>query len=131
MTGHVYFIAAPSLCMTKIGFTSHAVELRLKSLRAGSPAPLELIAWGVGGREYERAFHEVFAASWSHGEWFRTTFEMVVARKAIGFGGDLRAVINPADYTRGIFAAHVLAGVDSERVRALDPSHIPSWVSKA
>jgi len=129
--GRVYFIAAPSLCMTKIGFTSHPVEHRLKSLRAGSPAPLELMAWGIGGREYERAFHEMFAASWSHGEWFRTTLDLVAARNVIGMGGDLRAVINPADYTRGIFVAHMMAGIDSERVRTLNPDYVPAWVAQA
>lgn len=129
--GHVYFIAAPSAGVTKIGFTSHPVEHRLKALRGGSPVPLHLMAWGVGGREYERAFHEMFAASWSHGEWFRNTLDLIVVRDAIGIDGELRAVIDPADYRRGIFVAHVMAGVDSERVRALHPDYIPPWVTRA
>jgi len=128
---HVYFIAASLAGLTKIGFTSHPVEHRLKALRAGSPVPLELVAWGVGGREYERAFHEMFAASWSHGEWFRNTLDLIGLRDAIGIDGDLKTVIDPAEYPRGIFIAHVMAGVDSERVRALDPNYVPTWVAKA
>ncbi len=109
MTGNVYFIAAPTACMTKIGFTRHAVEHRLRALRAGSPVHLEVMAWAAGGREYERALHEMFAEDWSHGEWFRSSAALVAFRTAVGLGGDLTIMIDPSRYPRGIFVAHMLA----------------------
>lgn len=114
--------------MIKIGFTGKPVQHRFAALISGSPVPLELVAWGHGGRPFERAFHERFAAHWSHGEWFHYSAEVGAAVRLIGMGGHCATHINPDEYPRGIFIAHVLHGHDSERVRCMDPNYVPKWV---
>ena len=124
----VYFVEAPGTGRVKIGFTGKdSVDQRFAALAAGSPVPLALAAWGEGGRAYERAFHEKFATSWSHGEWFKLTPELEAIMERIGQGGPLPSVIDPTQFPRGIFIAHVLAGVDSDRARCLDPNYTPRW----
>jgi hypothetical protein len=58
-----------TLCV-KIGFTSGCPQRRMNSFQAGSPVPLELLAYTDGTLALERAFHEVFAPLASHREWF-------------------------------------------------------------
>ena len=58
--------------LVKIGF-SRSVEDRMKSLQAGSPVMLALIAAAAGRICYEKRIHRLLLTSQSHGEWFRRT----------------------------------------------------------
>lgn len=77
MSGFVYFIAPEALLfrdedtqLVKIGYTRNSPKARLAALQCGSPLTLDLYAYTDGSEALERAFHEAFADSRSHGEWF-------------------------------------------------------------
>lgn len=72
-TGYVYFIAAPSVDLIKIGFTENHPNGRLNTLQCASPIPLEAVALVYGEREDEAKLHAAFADARSHGEWFHVT----------------------------------------------------------
>jgi hypothetical protein len=74
----VYFALAPTAGLVKVGTTFRLAE-RMQELRLMSPVPLELIGHVPGGAEREQAYHQLFAAERSHGEWFRYT-EAVAAK---------------------------------------------------
>lgn len=65
----VYFIAAPSLGLIKIGSTG-AVERRISAIQRGVPVPTALIGVIAGGAKREVELHKKYAAHRVHGEWF-------------------------------------------------------------
>lgn len=73
--GIVYFIAADSVGMVKIGMTSN-LEQRLIDLRVACPVSLRVVYHRPGGRWMESDYHKKFAAYRSHGEWFRFEGEL-------------------------------------------------------
>jgi hypothetical protein len=68
----VYFLLAPSVGLVKIGTTWRLAD-RVADLRLMSPVPLELVGHIAGDVETEAAYHLLFTAERSHGEWFRYT----------------------------------------------------------
>jgi hypothetical protein len=66
----VYFIAAPSAGLVKIGHSFHPGH-RLRGLQTLSPVPLTLLGSIPGGQKAETQLHRRFADYRSHGEWFR------------------------------------------------------------
>lgn len=72
----VYFIAAKSVAMIKIGVTTD-VRSRLCGLRNASPVPLEIAAVIPGDIAIERQMHSRFASSRHHGEWFEASPEIL------------------------------------------------------
>lgn len=71
----VYFLAADSLGMVKIG-TTRNLEQRLMDIRISCPVPIRVVYQRPGGHRMETEFHRRFAAQWSHGEWFRMEGEL-------------------------------------------------------
>jgi len=75
--GFVYFIGPEAalyrredgVCV-KIGYTAGCPLKRMHALQAGSPQPLEMLAYFDGTPGMEKAFHEAFATERSHREWF-------------------------------------------------------------
>ena len=64
----------------KIGWANGPWPIvRMQSLQACSPVPLELVAAIPGGRVEEAALHQRFAASRVHHEWFVETPEILAA----------------------------------------------------
>lgn len=79
---HVYFIEASTSGLIKIGCAGDP-QARLASLQTGSPEPLRLLATEAGGQPGERVLHRRFAASRSHGEWFRPTADLMAHIEAV------------------------------------------------
>lgn len=77
LKGFVYFIHSPSNGMVKIGYSDGHPSTRLRRLRATCPVPLDPLGYVRGGRSLEMALHGRFVESWSHGEWFRETSELM------------------------------------------------------
>lgn len=71
----VYFVLARAANLVKIG-TSWRLPVRLAEIETMSPVRVELVGHVSGGAERERAYHQMFAAERSHGEWFRYTDEV-------------------------------------------------------
>lgn len=69
--GYVYFVAAPSVGMVKIGYSRDHPDGRLSGLRGASPVPLEPLAAFHGARTQEKMLHRTFDDLHSHREWFR------------------------------------------------------------
>lgn len=67
----VYFIDAPAEKLVKIGY-SYSARDRLKSLQAGCPSPLLLMAYYrvPDARMCEQAIHSALVDHRAHGEWF-------------------------------------------------------------
>lgn len=65
----LYFIEGAELI--KIGYTQNHPSVRFKALAAGSPVPLRVLGITPGNLSDEKALHDRFASSRSHGEWFR------------------------------------------------------------
>ena len=63
----VYFAASAGL--VKVGTTTD-LKQRLKQLRLGSAAPIEILGAGPGDKLREQHLHELLDASRHHGEWF-------------------------------------------------------------
>lgn len=80
--GFVYFIQGRKTKCIKIGFSRSPFK-RMDLHQVGSPDILELIGLAVGQWELETALHKRFAASWSHGEWFKPTAELYAEIKKI------------------------------------------------
>lgn len=55
--------------LIKIGHSGDP-HARIRSLRVALPAPVELLAYGPGRRDAERAAHQLLAECRAHGEWF-------------------------------------------------------------
>jgi hypothetical protein len=68
----IYVIGAPEISpgRVKIGVTGGDPYARMKDLQTGSPVRLELLHQEPGGREVERALHQVFTRYRLHREWF-------------------------------------------------------------
>lgn len=66
----VYFIRAGRF--VKIG-TSTDVLSRLSGVQTGCPIECQIVGLAAGGRDIERALHEMFAPHRTYGEWFRYT----------------------------------------------------------
>lgn len=66
----VYFIAAPSLGLVKIGYT-RGLRQRFGELSRGSPVDIAFVHALTGNRTLERELHARFADYRSRGEWFR------------------------------------------------------------
>lgn len=64
---YVYVLRSGTSC--KIGWSSEPSS-RFNALAASSPAPMELVAIGVGGPEKEAELHQVFASKRRRGEWY-------------------------------------------------------------
>jgi hypothetical protein len=65
---HTYVVAAWSTGLVKIGQTTNW-DKRWRSLCAGSPVPLELVAL-LSGLALEKTLHRLFAQHRRHFEWF-------------------------------------------------------------
>ena len=86
----VYFIGAAN-GMVKIGFASD-FNMRLSQLVCSSPIPLHPLAIHSGGRPEERSYHDRFAASRHHGEWFYLTDEIEAHIDRINFAQNPRYI---------------------------------------
>jgi hypothetical protein len=75
--GWVYFIHAPSAGLIKIGWSGFDPRERLDKIRCTSPVPVEPMATTRGKLAEEKAFHRKFRDDWSHGEWFRSSPELL------------------------------------------------------
>jgi hypothetical protein len=73
--GFVYFISGAHGTI-KIG-KANDVAARLRTLRASSPVELRLLGTIRAGRSAEAALHRRFAKSRLHGEWFRSSAELL------------------------------------------------------
>jgi hypothetical protein len=96
----VYFIGC-GYDRVKIGYTNHPTpDSRLADLQAGSPLPLEILAWCDGDEDTERAIHRELADERTHREWFKITPRVAaliaVVRKTQALG-KWRAVLNEPD----------------------------------
>lgn len=69
----------------KIGYSNNP-ESRLKEYLHWSPMPLYVAATIPGGRELEARFHQYFADSWTHHEWFRASAALSLVIDAINAG---------------------------------------------
>lgn len=72
--GEIYFIAGGDLI--KIGYSQSATK-RLGKMRTDCPVELKILHKEPGCRDTEESLHRDFAASHVHGEWFRTTPELI------------------------------------------------------
>jgi hypothetical protein len=70
----VYFIAGEDTKLAKIGKAQNVVA-RLRHLQAMSPDKLTVLAV-ILNEDDDHKYHRLFAASWSHAEWFRLTPEV-------------------------------------------------------
>jgi hypothetical protein len=75
--GFVYFIRCPANGLIKIGYTADHPDMRLNRYRLYSPVPIEPMGVIRGEMEAERGIHARFRDLWSHGEWFRSSPELV------------------------------------------------------
>jgi transposase len=75
--GRVYFLQGVDGGCIKIGFTSRDTRERLADLQTGSPVLLRILHVVPGSKADESAAHARFAASHSHGEWFRPTADLL------------------------------------------------------
>lgn len=83
--GYVYIVKAEGMEMYKIG-VAQVADARLKTLQAGSPVKLDLMAsvYCDNARETESVIHEALAANRSHSEWFRLdNYGLRVAEKIL------------------------------------------------
>ena len=71
----VYFVRART-GHVKIGYSASPV-VRMNQLRNGSPVSLELLGVVPGDSTTEAEFHARLVGSWSHGEWFNPTNEVL------------------------------------------------------
>ena len=70
----VYFIGWHGVDV-KIGFTRHLRD-RLTEIIKRTNCPHKLLAATLGSFELERAYHDQFAATRKHGEWFNWSPEI-------------------------------------------------------
>jgi hypothetical protein len=90
----VYFVRCGEF--VKIGYTSHLVEDKIKSLAAASPHDFEILRKTAGGVKLEKRLHRLFKAQHYRGEWFR-------------FEGDLRNFL-------GLEFSYTLANTKKTRI---------------
>lgn len=57
--------------LVKIGFTGRSVPQRMSEGQTFSPHDLEILAEVPGGRNLERAIHDLFKEHHHRGEWYR------------------------------------------------------------
>lgn len=63
--GKVYLLRAPRLGLWKIGWTGRSARERFEEIqRAAGDEPLELVAWGYGGRDVEKLLHHRYRHLW-------------------------------------------------------------------
>lgn len=98
-TTHVYFVEGAGLI--KIGFAVSPLA-RFAAMLTVSPVPLSLLASMPGGQTMENALHKRFAASRSHGEWFRNAPELdaVISAAPHQYGQNYRDRL--ASFTRQV-----------------------------
>jgi hypothetical protein len=65
---YVYFIVSDG--KVKIG-RARSIKARMNALQSGSPHPVHLVRYELGGAKQEKAFHKRFAAYRDRLEWFR------------------------------------------------------------
>lgn len=65
----LYVIGQPGTAVVKIGKTT-SVASRLRSIQTGSPVPLAVLWWHIGGDELEKPLHRKFKEYRLYGEWF-------------------------------------------------------------
>jgi hypothetical protein len=65
----IYFTQDTQTRAIKIGYSKNP-QKRRAGLQSSTPGQLVLLGYVPGGLEYERAFHDKFAAYRLHGEWF-------------------------------------------------------------
>lgn len=68
----IYFVVAPELGRTKIGFATDPWK-RFSKLQSDSPCRLELVALQPGDCSTEADLHDRFSQSRLHGEWFASS----------------------------------------------------------
>lgn len=73
--GHVYFLAAPD-GLIKIGYSAK-LHSRLRAIKNTSPVALTLLASIPGSKATEQQFHNRFASSRAHGEWFQPSPDLI------------------------------------------------------
>lgn len=78
----IYFIRSLGgpIDRTKIGISTDP-RSRLVSLQSGSSLPLEVIGSFPGDEQDEKLIHAKFSSLRLHGEWFRTTGDVLMAAK--------------------------------------------------
>lgn len=77
----VYFLIADN-DRVKIGQTEH-LEDRLRTLRLGGSARLELWGWAYADESLEGLLHDFLADDRVHGEWFRLSPRLIWAVQAV------------------------------------------------
>lgn len=75
--GYIYFILCPANGYVKIGYSSHPPDPRFDVCRRVSPFPVVPMGYYSGWIAEERRLHARFKADWSHGEWFRSSPELL------------------------------------------------------
>lgn len=122
----VYFIAAPSVGMIKIGKAT-SISQRFSGLQSSSPVPLELLTFfetedNSSALEAEQKLHLRHDCDRSHGEWFAAS-EAIMSDVALIAAGrfDYRAlpVIDaPVDGYRAKFLAKRTEAIKAGKAKA-------------
>lgn len=72
----------------KIGYAEN-LEKRFKAIQSCSPVVLSVLAWTGGGIFAEMEYHERFASSRLHGEWFERTPELIQEIERLQSGSEI------------------------------------------
>lgn len=123
---YVYFIAAPSAGVIKIGKATN-VQHRLRSLQSCSPVALELLAFFAVEENYEallveQKLHLRHDNDRTHGEWF-TASEAIMSDVALVAAGKfdhlaLPVIEPPADGYRARFLAKRTEAIRAGKAKA-------------
>jgi len=82
-TPTIYFVQSIDGGPVKIGYTTQLPK-RLADLRSMNPRFLVLLASMPGTEDDERRLHERFSTTRLHGEWFKSTTDLVALIASVG-----------------------------------------------
>lgn len=69
MTGYVYAIRAPVICLVKVGWSENPVK-RFGQIKTSSPIEVSLVGFTEAGRDQELEAHKLLREYRVRGEWF-------------------------------------------------------------
>jgi len=73
----IYFFQGEITRRIKIGFTARFIHSRMGSLQIGSPDKLAFLGAHPGDEKTEYELHNRFQETYSHGEWFNESQELI------------------------------------------------------
>lgn len=73
----IYFLQGGTTRRIKIGFTTRFIHNRMNALQIGSPDILAFLGAHPGNERTEYELHERFRETYSHGEWFNESEELI------------------------------------------------------